>query len=55
MSFEYQPRPVEDLFAKDALIEKVRVQKGVTLKKSEIQAILGSLSNEVVLVKTKYG
>lgn len=55
MSFEYQPRPVEDLFAKDALTEKVRVQKGVTLKKSDIQAILGALSNQVVLVKTKYG
>lgn len=44
MSFEYQPRPIEDLFAKDALTEKVRIQKGVNLKISDIQAILGSLS-----------
>jgi hypothetical protein len=36
MSFEYQPQPVEDLFAKDSLTEKVRVQKGVTLKQSDI-------------------
>jgi hypothetical protein len=36
MSFEYQPTPAEDLFAKDALTEKVRLHKGVNLKISDI-------------------
>lgn len=53
-SFEYQPRPIEDLL-KDAITEMVRVHKGVTLQISDIQEIHGSLDPEVALVKTKYG